>query len=153
MGDAFSRRAPSNSVLVDTAPRNAFQPDLTPVGIDCPRTKAAANCITRFADDILEHDCIGLEPEHLASLLIDDLLHRAIYLVFAPGKWDHFRIKIQSAIPIIAVQCFQDFAKRLNADKFALAQIKLGSRRRRALGHAERPQGVWSAADCTLEPL
>src|SRR5262250_186334 len=49
----------SSLILIALVFRNTFQPDLAPVGIDCARTEATVNCITRLANDILKYDRIG----------------------------------------------------------------------------------------------
>jgi hypothetical protein len=85
--------------------------------------------------------------------LIDDLRHSAIYFIFPFGKGDHFRIEIQSAIPIIRIQCLDDFTIGLDANKFARLQIELRFRYRGAFERAEWPQWVWRAADSTLESV
>src|SRR5262245_37633624 len=90
---SFSSR-PSRSVLVAPAFRRSFQPDLTPIGIDGARTEAPANCITRFTNDTLQDDGIGLEADHLAGPLVDDVRHSTTDFVFALGKRNHFRIEI-----------------------------------------------------------
>src|SRR6185369_5820417 len=69
--------------------RDALQPDFTPIGIDRARAEAPADRVARLADDVLEDDRIGLEADHLARGLINDLLLAALDLVLPLGERHH----------------------------------------------------------------
>jgi hypothetical protein len=100
---------------------------------------------------ILEDDGIGLETDHLAGPLVDDVLQSTTDFVFSLGKWHHLGVEIQAAIAIVEVQSLQDLAVRLDANTIALLQVEQRFRGLGALGNAVGPHRVWRAADSTLE--
>src|SRR6185312_8119023 len=91
----ISRSLPVLAVRLDLILRDALQPDLAPIGINCSRAEAPADCVARLADSVLENDRIGLEVNHLAGAFVDDLLLPALDLVLPLGERHHLGIEIE----------------------------------------------------------
>src|SRR5262245_25517368 len=143
----------SSSPLRRARATGSLQPDFTPERIDCAGAEPPALSVACFTDDVLEHDGVGLEPDHLAGLFIYNLLQPFLNFVFAFGERDHFRIKVQPAVAIAEVESLQDFAVGFDADNLAFAQAEPLSWRLDAFWYAEWPQRVRGSTGDALKAV